>query len=101
MVASDWRALDRGTMRGFFVLRLPSGLELHGCTLHERGADRWIGLPAAGQVGTDGRVRVVDGRRLYTAMVQIADRHIRQRFQAEALAALDQLLEQITEDESR
>lgn len=33
-VASDWRALEPNTLKGFFSLTLPSGLVLRECTYH-------------------------------------------------------------------
>ena len=43
--ASDWRGLERNTLRGFFRLTLPSGIQINDCTFHEKGESRWIGLP--------------------------------------------------------
>jgi hypothetical protein len=81
MVASHWRPLQRGSMRGFFALWLR----------------RWIGLPSVGQMDSNGRFRLVGGKRVYTAMVRIPDQATRERFMGQALAASDRLL---AEDES-
>jgi hypothetical protein len=92
MIAYDWRPFPRRTMCGFFSLQLASGLQLRGCTLHKKGRDRWVGLPCAAQIDKNGQFRVVGGKRVYFSLVAIPDRHVRERFQAQALAALDKLL---------
>jgi len=66
---------------------------LHGCTLHESGQSRWIGLPGTPQLDADGRQRCdVVGKKLWSPVVAIPDQEVRQRFRLEALAAVDRLL---------
>jgi hypothetical protein len=93
MRASGWRAHTAGTLRGFFDLLLASGLKLNGCTLHEQGDRRWIGLPGKPQI-EDGRHRKdpTTGKGLYTPAAEIPAREVRDKFTAEALAAVDRML---------
>jgi hypothetical protein len=89
IVASDWRSVERNTLRGFFSLKLPSGLVLRECSLHEQGEKRWVGLPGKPQLDEDGRQRIgADGKKLYTPIVELS-RERREAFQVAALAAVD------------
>ena len=93
--ASDWRPLERNTLRGFVTLELPSGLILHECTLHRAatGAE-WIGLPGNPQIDREGKQRKdpATGKALYTPIVELKGKEQRERFQAAALAAVHELL---------
>jgi hypothetical protein len=91
--ASGWRTLLSGTLQGFITLTLPSGLVLNDCTLHQKGNRRWIGLPGKPKL-EDGRHRIdpATGKRLYTPVVEIPARAVRDKFRAQALAAVDRLL---------
>ena len=92
--ASDWRPHESGSLRGFFVLHLASGLVLRDCTFHRTatGAE-WIGLPGKPQIDRDGQPRrdPQTGKLLYVAIVDVEHR-ARPRFQAEALAAVHELI---------
>jgi hypothetical protein len=92
MRAADWRPHLSGTLQGFFDLQLPSGLTIHDCMLHDRGDRRWIGLPGKPQI-EDGRHRLdpKTGKPAYTPVVEVA-RAASDRFQEQALAAIDRLL---------
>ena len=95
IVALDWHPITprRNTLLGFVSLQLPSGLVLRDCAVHQKGDRRWIGLPGKAQIDSDGRHRTdASGKRLYTPTVEIPDSARRERFQAAALAAVDQML---------
>ena len=71
--ATDWRPLERNTLRGFLTLELPSGLILHECTYHRAASGaEWIGLPGRPQLDRDGKQRKdpVTGKALYTPIVE-------------------------------
>jgi hypothetical protein len=92
MQAFGWKPLQRGTLQGFVGLNLPSGLTLRDCTVHQQGDKRWVGLPTKPQLDKDGNLRrESDGKLLYTVVVEVASSR-RAAFQAQALAAVDQLL---------
>src|SRR4051794_40002932 len=42
---SEYREVTSNTLRAFFTVTLPNGLFIRDCSLHERGDDRWIGVP--------------------------------------------------------
>jgi hypothetical protein len=94
MIASNWRSCRQNTLRGFFDLAMPSGLKLIGCTLHESGDSRWVGMPARPQITTDGRVLTAPktGKPSYSKVIDFDSRSTRDRFVARALAAIDRLL---------
>jgi hypothetical protein len=93
--ATDWRPLERNTLRGFVTLELPSGLILRECTYHRTtsGAE-WIGLPGRAQIDREGKQRKdpATGKSLYTPIVELKGKAERERFQAAALAAVHELL---------
>ena len=94
MVATDWREIKRHSLRGFFTLKLASGIVLRGCSLHEQRGKRWIALPGAPQIDDNIRRRTDQaGKKLYVPVVEIPDREQRDRFQRLALAAVDRLHE--------
>jgi hypothetical protein len=95
IVASDWRPLEKNTLRGFFTLALsPSGLVLRECALHAKGDKRWIGLPSKPQIDAEGRHRIdpSTGKKAYSPVVEITGSEARRRFQKAALEAVDGLL---------
>ncbi|MGA8760157.1 MAG: hypothetical protein WB611_28325, partial [Stellaceae bacterium] len=94
MIASDWRAVEKATLRGFFTLALPSGLIIKDCSVHEKNGRRWVGFPARVQVDIEGRVRrdPATGKVLYAQVIDIAGREQRDRFQVAALTAIDEML---------
>jgi len=89
MVASDYKSVPRGALRGFFTLTLASGLVLRSCSLFEKDGRRWVGLPMAPQVDRDGRVKTdTNGKPRYNRLVEFNSKAAFDRFQAEALAAV-------------
>jgi hypothetical protein len=96
MRASGWRPHTSGTLRGFFDLLLPSGLLIPDFTLHQQGEKRWIGFPGKAVV-EDGRHRLdakKTGKGLYTPAARIPDPRVRDKFTAQALVAVDEMLGQ-------
>jgi hypothetical protein len=81
MKISDWKALNKNTLRGIFTLALPSGMAIHGCMLHVKNGSRWIGLPA--------KEYQVNGERKFSRLIEFTSKDRHERFQAEVLTALD------------
>jgi hypothetical protein len=75
------RRVEKNSLRGFFDLRLASGLVLRSCSLHLSHARWWVGTPATSYTNADGAQK-------WNAVVDFADARIRKRFQEIALAAL-------------
>jgi hypothetical protein len=66
---------------------------VNDCTLHEKGVRRWIGLPGKPQI-EDGKHRKdpATGKGLYAPVVEIPSRQVRDKFQEQAIAAVDRML---------
>jgi hypothetical protein len=85
--ASNWKAIEKNTLRGFASLKLPCGLIIHNCSLHEQNGSRWIGMPG-------GRYQKADGETAYAPAVEFSDRESREEFRISALRAIDQFREE-------
>jgi hypothetical protein len=93
IIARDFKAVTKNSLRGFVTLILPSGLVIHDCSLHEKDGRRWIGLPGKPQLDRDGRQRKdANGKPLFIVILEIEDRNAKTAFQRQALAAVDALL---------
>jgi hypothetical protein len=69
---------------------LPSGISIRNVTAHRSVQRRWIGLPAKPQIDPDGNVRRgADGKIVCAQFLELAPA-IRDRFQQQALAAIDE-----------
>jgi DNA-binding cell septation regulator SpoVG len=83
---SNARKINKGALRGFFDVELPSGLKLNGCTLIEKAdGKRFVGLPSKEFVKAD-------GTKSYTPVVDIPDRDARQKFQDAVLPLAERSL---------
>jgi hypothetical protein len=51
---SDWKAIERNTLRGFFTAHLPSGMTLFENTLHYRDGHWWVMPPSKPMLSKDG-----------------------------------------------
>jgi hypothetical protein len=91
--ASNWVRCAKNTLIGFVDLEV-AGLTLHGCTVHQKGESRWIGLPGRQQLHRDGNILTTPKtcKPAYSATVSIGDLEARARFQRAALRAVDELL---------
>jgi hypothetical protein len=89
----EWKPYAKNTLVGFVSLELPSGLIIHGCTVHEKNGSRWIGLPA--------KQYTKDGTQTWAPLVEFASKEVREKFQALALAAIDAYLMGDTNDSTR
>ncbi len=85
-LVTNWKAHKKNTLQGFLSIALTSGLAIHNCTLHSRGGSRWIGVPAR-------QYTTADGATSYAPLIEFDSSDARQRFQAEALEAVDRFME--------
>jgi hypothetical protein len=95
ITATDWKPVEKGTLRGFCSLHLsPSGLILRDCMLHVKpDGSRWVGLPSRPQLDADKRQLIgPNGKGLFLPVVEIKGTAERSRFQASALAAIGKLI---------
>jgi hypothetical protein len=80
-VALNPRPFVKNTLRGFFDLRLPSGIIVKGCTVHVKGSHAWVGLPGRSY-------KDASGIETWANIIEFADKDCSRRFQAIALAAV-------------
>jgi len=78
----EWRPYEKNTLKGFFSVRLASGLILHSLMLHERNDRRWIGYPSR-------EWNSPEGTKQFSPILEFADPNTANRFRDEMLAALD------------
>ncbi|MGI9073938.1 MAG: hypothetical protein ACR2JB_22075 [Bryobacteraceae bacterium] len=83
--ASEWKPLEKNTLRGFFKISMPSGLVIKDCMLHESNGSRWISLPGKSYSKPDGSKDFVN-------IIDFASKTARNKFQTAALTAVDELL---------
>ncbi len=81
---SNWKPHSKNTLVGFLSLTLPSGMVLHDCTFHEKADSRWIGLPS--------KRFEKDGATTYSPLIEFSAKEARQRFQEQAVAAVERFL---------
>lgn len=81
----EWRRFSKNTLEGFCSVELPSGLILHGLTVHRKESARWIGLPGKPFAKQDGSTS-------WAPVIEIKDRGIADRIRDAVLAALDEHL---------
>jgi DNA-binding cell septation regulator SpoVG len=82
MTVSNWKSFEKGMLRGFFRLTLPSGLIINDCMLHAKGAARWIGLPAQRSTGKD-------GKDCFKPVLEFTDRTVADKLRDQVLKPLD------------
>jgi len=81
MSISDFKPLNKNTVRGVFSLILPSGMIIRGCLLHQRADGKhWTGLPSI--------PREVGGKTIYSKVIEFDSKSTHDRFQAEAATAV-------------
>jgi DNA-binding cell septation regulator SpoVG len=82
--------IRRGPLRGFFSVKLPSGLVLHRCKLMRSSNGHWVALPALPQLDGDGRHKTgPNGKKLYTPAAEIPDRSAAARFRDLVIEAIE------------
>jgi hypothetical protein len=88
----NFRAYHKNTLRGFTTLLMPTlGLEIRDVTIHEKNGSKWLGLPAK-------PFEKQDGTTSWIPIVRFTKREIWERFQREALLALNKHIENSNSD---
>ena len=78
----NFKPFSKNTLRGFVDLKMSQvGLEVRGCTYHEKNDKRWIGLPAREYKGEDGKTT-------WANILKFKDEY-HWKFQKAALQAID------------
>lgn len=77
-----FKPYQKKTLMGFIDIEAPSGLIIHGCTLHQKNGSRWIGLPSK-------QFKKNDGSTGWTPVIEFATREAGDKFRDQVLAAFD------------
>lgn len=71
----DWRPVVKNTLRGFAVVRQPSGMVIADVGVHEREGKAWASPPSKPMLDRDGRqLRDTDGKARWSNLISFADR---------------------------
>jgi len=78
----QFRPFEKNTLRGFLTVRTPAGWEIHDICVHQKGAQRWLTMPAK-------PVKKETGETVWFPIIRLAERERWEAFQKATLAALD------------
>jgi hypothetical protein len=85
----DWRPVQKGALRGFAKVQLPSGMIVSDVTVLTSDRGPWASPPSKPMVGRDGTVMRDDaGKTKYSPIIEFASRERRDQFSAAVIAAL-------------
>ena len=73
----SWRPLQKGSLRGFCNIELPSGLVLRDISVHISHGKAWAGLPAKPVIDSGGRHHIVDGKKQYAPIAEWKSKALR------------------------
>jgi hypothetical protein len=76
----SWRPLQKGSLRGFCNIELPSGLVLRDISVHISHGKAWAGLPAKPVIDSGGRHHIVDGKKQYAPIAEWKSKALRDGF---------------------
>jgi hypothetical protein len=77
---------------GFIDVRMPSGLEIYGATVHVQGSRRWVNPPGKPQLDERGTaLREDNGKIKYAAVLGFVSHGCRSNWSRQILRALDEL----------
>lgn len=85
----EWRPLQRGALRGFAVVEMPSGMILYDVTIFSGIQGLWASPPSKPAIGKDGAPVVGhNGKPKYNPVVAFRDRATQQRWSDSVCEAL-------------
>jgi len=93
MKCVSFKSLERGSLLGFADLQMDSGLILLGCTFHESNGKRWCSPPGRPQLDGDKKPMLENGKVIYAPVIDFADKSLRFKWSAQAVAAIDAFLD--------
>ncbi len=83
-----WKALERGSLRGFADIAMDSGLVLLGCTLHTSNGRTWVNPPSRAQLTSSRELVIEGGKVAYAPVIEFVDPKIRFKWSDAAVAAI-------------
>ncbi len=83
MEIKKFRKYEKGMLRGFFEVELPSGMCVRDLTLHQTDdGRRWVGYPSKPYEDDEGNTK-------YQNQIYFPDKKVHHQFQQRVLSALD------------
>jgi hypothetical protein len=82
----SWRPLDRGPLRGFCNIELPSGLRLIDVGLFVKDGQAWAALPTKPVLDSQHHHHAVNGKFQYAPAVEWRSRDLADRWSAAVVA---------------
>ena len=88
----SWKPLPRGNLRGFATVEISAiGLRLIDVAILTGSNGPWAALPSKPELDRDGRRKVdINGKPIYTPVLEWRTREISDRFSAAVIAAVRQ-----------
>jgi hypothetical protein len=87
MVLEAFKAMPKGTLRGFATVKLPNQLTIADCPVFTHHGRAWASLPSKPVLDRDGRHVEADGKRKYLPILSWPDRGTADRW-SDAVVAL-------------
>lgn len=90
IIVSDWKPLERNSLRGFCTVRFPSGMIVADVTLHRSSGKLWASPPSKPMLDRDGVVMrdAETGKIRYSPIITFASKEIRDRWSAQVVEAV-------------
>jgi hypothetical protein len=90
VIITDWRPLPKNTLLGFCSMRLPSGIQIADCSVHQKNGKFWVSPPGKPQLDRDGIALrdAVTGRIKYLPIITFETKAFADRFSAQIIEAL-------------
>lgn len=76
----DFRAVEKGGLRGFVTVEMPSGMIIHDVAIFEKNGETWASPPRKARVDREGRPIARDGKQLYAPMVSFKTKELRDKW---------------------
>jgi hypothetical protein len=79
----SWKPIDKGSLRGFASVELPSGLKIHDCPVLRSHGKARATLPSKPQLDKEGRQKTgLNGKPAYSPEIEWRTRDLADRFSA-------------------
>lgn len=78
----SWKAVVKGSLRGFATVELPIGLKILDCPVLVSSGKAWATLPSKPVLDAEGRHAKPDGKAQYVPVLEWRSRELSDRFSA-------------------
>lgn len=90
IIITNWKPMDRNSLRGFLSAQFPSGLIVHEVSVHASNGKVWASPPSKPLIdGTSGNaLRDGDGKIRYVPLIAFSDKSLRDRWSKAVVEAV-------------